>query len=588
MQVEQSTWTVFRNDTDEGLGEIEDCLLSLEEQPGSAEVLNRLYRALHTLKGNAGLLRLTSLEKLAHATEDLVALVREGVAAFDGELAELLLQMKDHLAILAQRVTEAQRDVHYAPMSELIARAQAWIEARTGLVQAPESEEDSKSEVVAFEFWSNAPGGSESATSVDVSVPALPLPSVPEEPGSAAGGGVSGLVEGQRAASSAAQFLKIEAHKVSSMMDLAGELTLAAGAITRNPALVNLELEGFDSAVHKLDMLMRELQNEVSGLRLVQISGMFRSMRRVARDAATRTGKNVRLELRGEETELDKLIVDGLHGPLVHVVRNAIDHGIELPEERKAAGKPELGSVVLDASHRGSEVCVTVRDDGRGLNLEAIERRAKERGLVDPQASLSPAEVANLVFLPGLSTAKQVSELSGRGVGMDAVRSAVEALRGSVRVETQRGLGSVLTITLPLTLAFVEAMVVTERGRLFALPMERVCEVFRVRHDQVKTSTADKSTLLRVRDTLVPVLTFSHFYGEAEVHDDVRLAEGVVVVVQTAGGTVALPVDRVLGTEHIMLKPLHPALSKVRAAVGCGMLRSGEVALALDCERLSM
>ncbi|MCE9575912.1 MAG: chemotaxis protein CheA [Deltaproteobacteria bacterium] len=392
--------------------------------------------------------------------------------------------------------------------------------------------------------------------------------------------------EPARAAGGKTEFLRIDARKVSLIMDLAGELGLASGAVTHHPELVGLELEGFTAASHKLEVLIRELQSEVSAMRLVPVAGVFHRMRRVVRDTARRTGKRVELVLVGEETEIDKIMVDGLADPLVHMLRNAIDHGLETPDERAAAGKPPTGRIVLEASHQGGEVSITVADDGRGLDRDRILARATERGLIPPGAALTDQEAHELIFLPGFSTKEAIDELSGRGVGMDVVKSTIEGLRGRVHVRSTPGRGTQIHLAVPLTLAFVEAMIVGERDRLFAVPIEKVFEVFQVRADQIASNSADGQRLLRVRDSVVPVCWLSRFFDEVTDTSNEPLEGRIAVVVQTAHGSLALPIDRLLGNQQIMLKPLTGVLAGVRAAAGCGMLRSGDVALTLDCERL--
>jgi two-component system chemotaxis sensor kinase CheA len=380
------------------------------------------------------------------------------------------------------------------------------------------------------------------------------------------------------------EFLRIDARKVSLIMDLAGEIGLASSAVTHHPELDGSELPGFLSASHKLEVLVRELQSEVSAMRLLPVAGVFQRMRRVVRDAARRSGKKVNLVLVGEDTEIDKVMVDSLQEPLIHVLRNAIDHGIEAPEARARLGKPATGTIVLEASHQGGEVTVAVSDDGRGLDRERILGRARERGLVAADVRPSDAEIVDLIFLPGFSTKETIDELSGRGVGMDVVKTSIEGLRGRVSLESTPGRGTSITMSVPLTLAFVEAMVVRERERLYAVPIERVFEVFRAAANQVSHNLADGQSVVRVRDKLVPVLWLHRYYGEGPA--DETLEGRVVVVVQTSHGDLALPVDALLGNQQVMLKPLKGALCKMRAAAGYGMLRSGDVAVTLDCEQL--
>jgi two-component system chemotaxis sensor kinase CheA len=380
------------------------------------------------------------------------------------------------------------------------------------------------------------------------------------------------------------EFLRIDARKVSLIMDLAGEIGLASSAVTQHPELDGSDLPGFISASHKLEVLVRELQSEVSAMRLLPVAGVFQRMRRVVRDAARRSGKKVNLVLLGEDTEIDKVMVDSLQEPLIHVLRNAIDHGIETPEARARLGKPVTGTIVLEASHQGGEVTVAVSDDGRGLDRERILGRARERGLVAGDVRPSDAEIVDLIFLPGFSTKETIDELSGRGVGMDVVKTSIEGLRGRVSLESTPGRGTSITMSVPLTLAFVEAMVVRERERLYAVPIERVFEVFRAAASQVSHNLADGQSVVRVRDKLVPVLWLHRFYDEGPA--DETLDGRMVVVVQTSQGDLALPVDTLLGNQQVMLKPLKGALSRMRAVAGYGMLRSGDVAVTLDCEQL--
>ena len=382
------------------------------------------------------------------------------------------------------------------------------------------------------------------------------------------------------------EFLRIDARKVSLILDLAAELGLAVGAVTRHPTLEGLELEGFSAASHNLEMLVSELQNEVSGMRLVPVAGVFQRMKRVVRDALRRTGKKATLEIVGDDTEIDKLMVDALQEPLMHVLRNAVDHGIESEAERVQAGKDPTGRIALVASHHGGEVRIEVLDDGRGLDRPAILTRARARGLVSPDAHPTDGEIDQFIFLPGFSTKSVVDELSGRGVGMDVLKTAIEGLRGRVVLSSTPGRGSRIAMSMPLTLAFVEAMIVRERDRLYAVPIEKVEEVFRANAAQVSHSSALGRTLLRVRDTLVPVLWLHRYYGDGNV--DESLDGRTVVVVQARGRAVALPVDALIGNQQVMLKPLPLLLSTIRAAAGCGMLRSGDVALALDCDRLDV
>lgn len=416
----------------------------------------------------------------------------------------------------------------------------------------------------------------------DVALPAVPPAAPPAR--SQAPAPVKVAPKQSAGPSDRADYLRVDARKVAQIMDLAGEIGLACGAVTRHPALAGQDLDGFSAAAHKLEVLIRELQNEVSAMRLVPVSGVFQNMRRVVRDAAKRTGKKVELELFGEDIEMDKVLVDRLHDPLVHVMRNAVDHGIEKPEDRVRAGKPESGRLVLGATYQAGEVTIQVRDDGGGLSREKILSRAQQRNLVPQGAELDDQQVAELVFMPGFSTKEQIDELSGRGVGMDVVKTTIESLRGRVQLASQTGEGTRLTMIVPLTLAFLDAMVVRSDEHLFVLPIEKIFEVFKAQPSGIAKASADGAVMVTVRGQLVPVLWLQRYYGEPDRAE--RLDDRILVVVQTSRGKLALPVDEILGNHQVMLKPLRGMLAGVRAAAGCGMLSTGDVAIALDCEQL--
>jgi len=571
---DRELWLAFEAEGTDALREIEESLLELEVEPTRAESLNRLYRGLHSLKGNAGFLHLATVERLAHACEDLIGLVRDRGVPFDDEIVAPMLEGVDTLRGMVDAVARKRADLAPEPSDDLVERLRlCFLERGGSALQAPLGaghlfDEDLPLEQLLAEVTPPAPEPSGAATP----------PAPASRPASA---GRRGEEEQQERADT----LRVDAAKISQVMDLAGEIGLACGAVTRHPELEGLDLEGFSAAAHRLELLVRELQNEVSGLRLVPVAVVFRRMRRVVRDAARRTGKQVELVIEGEETEIDKVMVDALQDPLVHLLRNAIDHGLETDTERRQAGKTLPGRLVLNAAHQAGEVTIQVTDDGRGIDEARVLARAKERGLVGADAVLDAPAIHALVFEPGFSTKDKIDELSGRGVGMDVVKTTIEGLRGRVSVRSTPARGSQFTLTMPLTLAFVEAMVVTERERLFALPVERVFEVFQAKSQHIWRSSAEGVVRLRVRDSLIPVVWLHRFWEEQGEFDE-TLENRLVVVVRTSQGALALPVDRLLGNQQVMLKPLRGPLSRIRAAAGCGMLRSGDVAVTLDCERL--
>lgn len=387
-----------------------------------------------------------------------------------------------------------------------------------------------------------------------------------------------------RAAAQQDAYLRIRAAKVTQLLDLVGELGLAAVEVTQHPQLAELELEGFELAVHRLELLIRELQELASGLRMVPVGTVFKRMQRLVRDLSHQTGKPLDLIMEGVDTQVDKNLVDQLHDPLMHLIRNAVDHGIESTEERVAAGKPKRARIVLAAAQQGREIHITVADDGRGLNREAILERAREIGLVGADEEPDDSVVWSYIFHSGLSTAREVSSLSGRGVGMDVVNATIRSLRGRIVVESFPGMGTVINLCIPLTLAFLDSMVVRLQDRLYAIPIDVISEVIKPKVEQVTHTSANGSELVRLRDELTPVCRLQRFYEEAG--DGRPLAEQILVVVQTATGMLGIPVDEIVGQQQVTMKPLQGQVQDIRAGAGYALLGSGEVAIALDCERL--
>ena len=562
-------WDVFVEEAGTALRTVEESLLDLETEPASAEELNALYRGLHTLKGSSGFLSLRSFARVAHACEELVGLARDHGVPLDGTMVNLLLEAIDKLRAALHVVASEHRDLEPAEVDDLVERIMVAFRSYGGTAHEAVNYDmmffdGAEDEVVTCQPDASAPAATPSAQVHPTARPARAARAEPEV---------------------RTEFLRIDGVKVSALMDLAGELGLACDAVTHHPDLAGRGLDNFSSAAHKLELLVREIQSDLSALRLVPITPLFQRMRRVVRDVAMATGKDIELALVGEDTEVDKVMLDAIQDPLVHMLRNAVDHGIESAEQRAAAGKPAKGRLTLSATQQGGEVSIEVRDDGGGIDRTRVVARARERGLWVDTAEPTEAQVASFVFMPGFSTKADPNEISGRGVGLDVVKTTVERLRGHVTLSSSPGQGSRMKMTVPLTLAFVEAMVVREHGRLFAVPIEKVFEVSKLDRSRVFTNPADGHVTIWMRDTCVPVVWLHQFWDEARtVSRD--LHGRMVVFVQTSRGAVALPVDELVGNQQVMLKPLKGALSRIRAAAGCGMLRTGDVAIALDCDRL--
>ncbi len=381
--------------------------------------------------------------------------------------------------------------------------------------------------------------------------------------------------------------LRVSAEKVSRLMDLVGELSLSVSEVVRSPDLAGLDLTEFEKSAHRLSMVVREVQDAASELRLVPVAEVFRRLRRMVRELERQTGKKIDLILEGEETAIDKVVSDRLYEPLAHVLRNSADHGLESPEERQAAGKPEAGRIVLSAAQVGSEIQITVSDDGRGLDRQRILARARERGLIGAGQEPDDAVLWRVVLEPGFTTTETVTALSGRGVGMDVLNSTMKDLRGHIAIDSQCGKGCRVLLSIPVTLAFLDCLVMRLGQRLFATPVDVVADIFRPGSEQIMEIAAeDGAEMVRVRDTYVPICRLPHFYDE-ENCELTPLDRSIVIVFNTSLGRIGLPVDEMLDQQQVVMKPLTGQLQNIRASWGCALLGTGEVALVLDCERLA-
>lgn len=379
--------------------------------------------------------------------------------------------------------------------------------------------------------------------------------------------------------------MRVSSEKISRLMDLVGELSLSVSETVQSPDLNGLQLSNFDTAVHRLNMIVREVQDAATDLRLVPIDDVFRRLRRMVRELERQTGKSIDMVIEGGETAIDKLVADKLYDPLLHVVRNSADHGLEPPEERSANGKEPQGRITLSAAQVGSEVQIIVADDGRGLSRDRILKKAREKGFFGPDEEPEPSALWKCIFEPGFSTAETVSNLSGRGVGMDVLNSTMTALRGRIAVDSTAGAGTRVALHIPVSLAFLDCIILRLGEQLFAVPIDVVSEIARPGPGELLGISAEGgSEMFRLRGKHIPICRLDHFYGTP--HSGNPSSTGVLVVFNTTSGAIAVPVDEILDRQQVVMKPLVGRLAAVRASWGCALLGTGEVALVLDCERL--
>jgi two-component system chemotaxis sensor kinase CheA len=376
------------------------------------------------------------------------------------------------------------------------------------------------------------------------------------------------------------QDIRVDLSKLDSLINLVGELVIAETMVVRHPSMQDLEDESLERAIHQLERVSSDLQDVAMSVRMIPLATTFKKMTRLVYDLSRKSGKKIDLKLVGEDTEVDKTVIEHIGDPLVHIVRNAIDHGLESPEARREAGKPETGTVTIEARHEGGEVWIIISDDGRGLSREKILDKARSRGLVHGNGNdLRDEEVFKLVFEPGFSTAEKVTDISGRGVGMDVVKKNIEKLNGRVGVRSRPGQGSDFTLHIPLTLAIIDGMLVRVGDTQYAIPLLSIRESFRPTLRQI-TRRPDGQETVRVREEILPVLRLHEIFGKQPDTED--LCEGILVIVEADGEPVCLFVDELTGQQQTVIKGLSSYMGRVNGISGCTISGAGDVSLILD------
>lgn len=373
--------------------------------------------------------------------------------------------------------------------------------------------------------------------------------------------------------------LRVSIEKVDQLINLVGELVITQAMLAQNSRELDPALyQQLTSGLADLERNTRDLQESVMSIRMIPMSTVFNRFPRMLRDLAAKLGKKVELVTQGEATELDKSLVEKITDPLTHLVRNSCDHGIEMPADRIAKGKPETGTITLVASHQGGSIVIEVRDDGRGLNREKLIKKAREKG-IDAPDTMTDAEVWNLIFAPGFSTAEQVTDVSGRGVGMDVMKKNITSLGGTVEIDSAEGYGMKVSVRLPLTLAIMDGMSVGVGDECYILPLSSVVESFQVQADTIKT-VAGSGRVVEVRDEYMPVIELEKVFDVPRF--DFEHVSSIMVVVEAEGGRVALLVDELLGQQQVVVKNLEANYRKVNDVSGATIMGDGRVALILD------
>ncbi len=554
----------------EHLGTIEASVLLLEAAPGDAKILNDIFRPFHTVKGNAGALGVTRVQELAHKVENLLDRCRSGKHAFGPAETDVALEAVDVLSAL---VTDLQQRLAGHPGADLEPRRLALIAVVEDLV---EGRADGPGATVPPSVTPPpfAPASLTSPGDVGVEpiLPMAPPPRAVTPP------------HPRRADDNAAQAsVKIDTRKLDNLVDMVGELVIAQAILQEDPALAKTTDERLTRSLAHLKRITSDLQRNAMSMRMVPIRQTFQKMARLVRDLSKKSGKTVDLVLSGEDTELDRRVVEDINDPLMHMVRNSVDHGIEDGARRIAAGKRPEGRLALSAFHQGGSIVIAIQDDGAGLATDRILAKAVSQGLVQAGASLPASEIHQLIFQPGFSTAEKVTEISGRGVGMDVVRRNIEALRGRIEIQSVPGQGTTFLIKLPLTLAILDGLVLGVGSDRFVMPAFSVRESLRPEPEQVH-SVKGRPSMMQVRDRLVPLVWLSELYGIEGRETEVCRA--TVVVLEDEGHQVGLVVDELLGKQEVVMKSLGEAFGQLNGVAGGAILGDGRVGLILDAHAI--
>ncbi len=598
----------FIIEAQEILDRLGEQLVSLEQAPQDSDQLNAVFRGYHTLKGGAGFLGVTAMVELCHAAEEALGAARAGQAVLQAHHFDAAQQSLDYLQSMLDAVSSgtepgyappdliAQFDVHGGAVAAPAAAAaptaggsdlitddefEALLDqlhggnAPTAVAPAKKADDGLISEDEFEALLDQLHGGAAPGTKPTAVVAPAPIaaPRPVAAPAPAAKPAAKPLAEAEHT-------VRVDTKRLDAIVNLIGELVLSRNRLKTLRA--RLRDEELDRAVSTLDIATARLQSAVMRTRMQPVGKVFSRFPKVARDVARSLKKEVDLELIGAETELDRNLVEALADPLVHLVRNAIDHGVEMPDLREAQGKPRMGHVRLSAQQEGDYVSIEVQDDGAGIDPEKLRAKAREKGLIDPEAAarLSSEECLHLVFLPGFSTKQQVTDISGRGVGMDVVQSRIRELSGQIQIQSELGRGSRFLIRVPLTLAILPTLLVQAGEDIYALPLARVMEVLHA--PRTSLGWFDGRAVLDRRSHTLPLVDLRQWLDVTPAASPLL----TIVVLQAGEARFGLVVDQVRGREEVVIKPLPKALRGLRGYAGATLIGDGRMALILDVDGL--
>jgi two-component system chemotaxis sensor kinase CheA len=581
----------FIMESREHLTAIELQLLTLDQDPANSEAIHAIFRGFHTIKGMAGFLDLDAVRDLAHEVETVLDLARNGKLGITSTIIDRILESKDYLNVWMTEL-DGLLQTGKTPVAP---EAGELLEAIRGLVTgappraagAPE-----KREAVAIAPAGPVPAGPgtpglmelarevaappAAATEAPVQAPAEVAAEAPAEV-------VAEVAKAAEARPAGARSIKVETAKLDYLVDMVGEMVISQSLVRHDPDLATGLKPRLARNLSQLARITDDIQRTAMSMRMIPVGQLFQKTSRLVRDLSRKAGKLVELELSGEETELDRNIVEELADPLMHMVRNSVDHGIEKPDERVAAGKPAQARVLLKAGHQAGHIVIQISDDGRGLPREKILRKAREKNLVEAGAELTESEIFALIFHPGFSTAEKITDVSGRGVGMDVVRKQVQKLRGRIDVISKPGEGTTFLLKLPLTLAIIDGLVVGVGDQRYIVPIFAVREMLQPAEGAISTIHG-RQEMAMVRGSLLPIIRLHQRFHVQPRHQ--HPWESLLVVAESGTKLFCLMVDELIGKQEVVIKSLGEGMRNIAGVAGGAILGDGRVGLILDPEGL--
>ena len=602
----------FLAESSEMLEALDQHFVKLEAEPSNAELLNEIFRCMHSMKGSAGFLGFTHLVEVAHQGESLLNKLRQGEMAVSPFIIDIILEAVDAVKALQADIRATGEDSHVEidmivnkltltmesaadlcpspPVSKNIQQTPPYLSTPTSSSSLSETEDkaepnENPTPSVTSSVESTMPKEEEVITTSDSSPGLSEVLNKMKEAASRTLQAANPAPPKSSTIKEEDQTVRVETRRLDHVMNLVGELVLNRNRLMKlgfgleEQYETNGLVRELGITLAQLNLVTSDLQLAVMKTRMVPIRKVFSRFPRLVRDVASKLGKQVRLELAGEDTEVDKSVADELGDPLVHLVRNSMDHGLEVTEERRLKGKNTEGYVRLSAYQEGNSIVIRIEDDGRGLQVDKIASKALEKGLVSEAdlSAMSPKDIMNLIFLPGFSTADQVSDLSGRGVGMDVVRTNISRMNGSLELDSEMGRGSLVTIKLPLTVAIIQALMVEVECATFAIPLASVIEAVKVTKEEIKS--VNGQAVLNLRERILPLLDLGQTF---HIPNSKETEECYVVVVAVGERRFGVVVDRLRAQEEVVIKSLGDYLANVKGVAGATITGDGKVVLILD------